>query len=240
MKTSLDTELSLVKYHSLTDLIGCEIENLIFKGELRAGDRINEKQLADRLGVSRAPIREATRALQPLGLVEIIKNRGVFVRSVNVKQVVDIFNIRVRLAPLAASQAARQMNDAAEAALTALIEQMDKTRDADQYLKFNLEFHRQIFKLSGNERLAALDTSLGKEIRLFRARGLRSGGGLDISNQEHRGIFGALHDRNPELAGRLFEQHVLAGRDRFLSTIDKHEMTAPSTRSRGRPRKSGA
>jgi DNA-binding GntR family transcriptional regulator len=209
---------------------------LIFSGRLGAGDRINEKQLADQLGVSRAPIREATRALQPLGLVEIIKNRGVFVRSVNLKQVVDIFNIRICLAGLAAAQAARQMTDPAERALSALIDQMDITRDADQYLELNLEYHRQIFNLSGNERLAALDTSLGKEIRLFRARGLRFGGGLHISNKEHRGILAALRDHNPELAGRLFEQHIAAGRDRFLSTIDKQE-TAISPRRPGRPRK---
>jgi DNA-binding GntR family transcriptional regulator len=237
MTSSINTELSLVKHQSLTDLIGREIENLIFTGKLNAGDRINEKQLADQLGVSRAPIREATRALQPLGLVEIIKNRGVFVRSVNLKQVVDIFNIRVRLAGLAASQAARHMNEAAENALSDLMDQMDVTRDAEQYLELNLEYHRQIFNLSGNERLAALDTSLGKEIRLFRARGLRAGGGLLISNQEHRGISAALSDRNPELAGRLFEQHVLAGRDRFLSTIDKQDPAAVLPRRRGRPRK---
>ena len=200
MKHHLSSQLALVKDQSLTDLIGIEIENLIFSRKLSAGDRLNEKQLADQFGVSRAPLREATRALQTLGLVTIIKNRGVFIRSVNPKQVVDIFDIRVRLAGLAASQAARKMNYAAENALAALIDQMDLVQDAEQYLELNLEYHRQIFNLSGNERLAALDTSLGKEIRLFRARGLCFGGGLRTSNQEHRGIFGALRDRNPELA----------------------------------------
>jgi len=236
MATFVDDQLSLVKHQSLTDLVGREIENLIFTGKLKSGDRINEKHLADRFGVSRAPIREATRALQPLGLVDIIKNRGVFVRSVNVKQVIDIFDIRVRLAGLAASDAARRMGDVADTVLTNLVKKMDVTNDAEKYLELNLEFHRQIFDLSGNERLSALDTSLGKEIRLFRVRGLRSGGGLAVSNQEHRGILSALRDRNPELAGRLFEQHVLAGRDRFLSTLERPEPAA-APRRRGRPKK---
>src|SRR5579871_5850845 len=82
--------LATLRDHSLTDVIQREIEKLLFTDELRPGDRINEKQLAERLGVSRAPVREATRALQEMGLVELVKNRGVFVRTVNVKQVVDI------------------------------------------------------------------------------------------------------------------------------------------------------
>jgi len=183
-------------------------------------------------------VREATRALQQIGLLEIIKNRGVFVRSVNLKQVVDIFNIRVCLAGLAASEAARRMTDAAVKTISELIDRMQAARNAEEYLPLNLEYHRQIFLLSDNERLTSLDMSLGKELRLFRLRGLRSSGSMITSNEEHRGILAALRDRNPELAGRLFEHHVLAGRDRFLSTIEKHEPAVP--RGRGRPRKSAA
>lgn len=230
--------LTMLKGHSLTDVIQREIESLLFTGALDAGDRINEKQLAEQLGVSRAPVREATRALQQLGLVEIIKNRGVFVRSVNLKQVVAIFDIRVCLARLAASEAARRMTDASEKVLSDLIEQMSKATSAEEYLPLNLEFHKQIFQLSDNERLAQLDISLSKELRLFRLRGLRSTGGMRTSNEEHRTLFGALRDRNPELSGRLFEQHVLAGRDRFLSTIEQQQPPAPPRR--GRPRKVAA
>src|SRR4051812_49058400 len=124
---------------------------MIFAGELNAGDRINEKQLSDKLSVSRAPIREATRALQQLGLVEIIKNRGVFVRSVNVKQVVDIFNIRARLADIAAAEAARKFTEAGATELSTLIARMDQAKTAEAYLPLNLAFHRQIFMTSGNE-----------------------------------------------------------------------------------------
>lgn len=236
MKSPVNPMMIIVKEHSLTSVIQLEIENLLFSGQAKAGDRINEKQLAEQLGVSRAPVREATRALQQLGLLEIIKNRGVFVRSVNLKQVVDIFNIRVCLAGLAASEAARRMTDAAEKTISDFIDQMQAASNPEEYLPLNLEFHRQIFLLSDNERLASLDISLSKELRLFRLRGLRSTGGMHISNKEHRMILAALRDRNPELAGRLFEQHILAGRDRFLSTIEKHEPAVP--RRRGRPRKS--
>ena len=130
------------------------------------------------------------------------------------------------------------MTESSGKALAALIERMHAARSAEEYLPLNLEFHRQIFAYSDNERLAALDLSLGKELRLFRLRGLRSTGSMHTSNDEHRQILAALRDHNPELAGRLFEQHILAGRDRFLATIEKQEPTAP--RRRGRPRKVAA
>jgi DNA-binding GntR family transcriptional regulator len=231
--------LATLKDHSLTDVIQREIEVLLFTDALRPGDRINEKQLAERLGVSRAPVREATRALQEIGLVEIIKNRGVFVRTVNLKQIVDIFNIRGRLAELAAAEAARRISDASARDLGSLIDQMQSAATAEDYLTLNLEFHRQVFRLSDNERLAALDVSLGKEVRLFRLRGLRSKGSTETSNEEHRMILKALQERNSELAGRLFGQHILAGRDRFLSTIEKQD-EAQGQPSRTRARKAAA
>ena len=233
------SSLATLRDHSLTDVIQQEIENLLFTDALRPGDRINEKQLAERLGVSRAPVREATRALQEIGLVEIVKNRGVFVRTVNLKQVIDIFNIRGRLAELAAFEAARRIRDVSGLVLVSLVESMRSVATAEDYLPLNLEFHRQIFKLSDNQRLAALDVSLGKELRLFRLRGLRSKGSIETSNEEHQMILKALQERNSELAGRLFGQHILAGRDRFLSTIEKRDET-PEPPTRARMRKAAA
>ncbi len=220
---------------SLSVAIQLEIERLLLSGQLNAGARINEKQIAERFGVSRAPVREATRALEQTGLVEIIRNRGVFVRNVKLKDVVAIFDIRIALARLAASEAARRMTPGSVQVLGDLIERMHTAGSADEYLPLNLEFHQRVFALSDNLRLAQLDSSLGKELRLYRLRGLRSSGSMQASNEEHRAIFAALCDRNPELAGRLFEQHVLAGRDRFLATVDQPEPLQP--RKRGRPRK---
>jgi DNA-binding GntR family transcriptional regulator len=174
--------LIAIKSHSLSDVIQQHIQELIFEGEINAGERINEKRLSEQLGVSRAPIREATRALQQLGLVDVINNRGVFVRSVNLKQVIDIFNIRVSLAELAASEAARRVNDTALVELGELIERMDSVRSPDEYLQLNLAFHQRIFELADNERLAELDEALGMELRLFRLRGLRSAGSMKVSN----------------------------------------------------------
>jgi DNA-binding GntR family transcriptional regulator len=233
--------LFAVKNHSLGDVVQQLIEDWIFSGELSGGDRINEKQLSEQLGVSRAPIREATRGLQQLGLVEVIINRGAFVRSVNVKRVVEIFNIRACLARLAASEAVARITNAGLAKLEELIEQMQNPSSPEEYLRLNFAFHDQIFQISDNERLASLEIGLGKELRLFRLRGLRSGGGLNVSNTEHREIFSALQNRDPKQAAHLFELHVLAGRDRFLSTISGIERQQPKQRrARGQLMTAGA
>jgi DNA-binding GntR family transcriptional regulator len=233
-----DGRFNGAREHTLMEVIQREIEGMLLSGELGRGSRINEKQIAEKLGVSRAPVREATRALQQVGLVEIIRNRGAFVRNVNLKDVIAIFDIRMALARLAAAEAARRTTPAAAKRLQELIARMDKAPSAEDYLPLNLDFHREIFQLSDNTRLAQLDVSLSKELRLYRLRGLSSAGNMQISNEEHRAIFAALADRNPELAGRLFEQHVLAGRDRFLATVDRED--APVPRRRGRPRKTTA
>lgn len=221
--------------HPLSVAVQHEIEQLLLSGELQAGSRINEKQIAEKLGVSRAPVREATRALEQVGLVQIIRNRGVFVRNVSLKDVIAIFDIRIALARIAASEAARRATATSVRVLADLVEQMNAASSVDEYLAHNSEFHAQVFLLSDNPRLAQLDLSLSKELRLYRLRGLRSAGSVQASNAEHQAIFTAIAERNPDLAGRLFEQHLIAVRDRFLAAVD--QPAEPQPRKRGRPRK---
>ncbi|MEZ5810568.1 MAG: GntR family transcriptional regulator [Rhizobiaceae bacterium] len=221
------SHLTLIRERSLTDVIREEIERLIFSNKLNAGDKINEKALAERYSVSRAPIREASRALEQAGLVEIINNRGVFVRRVNLGQVIEIFNIRAALGRLAAYEAARRISESEISALQDLVAELQEVadeEDAEAYLKLNLQLHQKIFDISGNKKLAKLDTDLGKELRLFRLRGLRSGGGIKVSNSEHHDVLNAICSRDAETAGRLFENHIVRGRDRFLASIESNDV----------------
>jgi len=221
------SHLTLIRERSLTDVIREEIERLIFSNEMNAGDKINEKALSERYSVSRAPIREASRALEQAGLVEIINNRGVFVRRVNLGQVVEIFNIRATLGRLAGREAAQRIGGSQIATLKKLLSELQEVADRDDaetYLKLNLELHQKIFDIGGNKRLARLDVDLGKELRLFRLRGLRLGGGIKVSNDEHHEVLDAIWSRDAEAAGRLFESHIIRGRDRFLASIQSDDV----------------
>lgn len=95
---------------SLSERVQCELERLILRGILKPGEHLKEQALADRLSVSRSPIREACRALERAGLVETIPHRGVFVRDVNLQDATDVFDIRAELAGIVAREAVHNVS----------------------------------------------------------------------------------------------------------------------------------
>jgi DNA-binding GntR family transcriptional regulator len=209
-------ELEVLKSQSLTSLLKGEIERMILEGEFGAGERINENALAARFGVSRGPIREACRALVELGLAELIPNRGVFIRRIGAREAEQLYDVRAGLFGLAARLVAHSITDAQLAELETVLARMDAAAQSfDDYYPLNLRFHEMIIDFSGNERLIATYRQLVKELHLFRARGLVQGGGLAVSNAEHRGIVDALRARDPVRAFEAAYQHVEEGKHRM-------------------------
>ena len=207
---------------SLNERVQCELERLILRGILKPGEHIKEQALADRLGVSRSPIREACRALERAGLVETIPHRGVFVREVNLQDATDVFDIRAELAGIVARQAVHNVSPKWARVMAELIERMDEAaarQDAGAYLDLNLEFHATLYQLADNRRVAALDRALGNELLVYRRRGLASGGGLEVSNREHRQMLALLVEGKAEDLERLLKQHISGGKHRFLIAI---------------------
>ena len=94
-----------------------------------------------------------------------------------------------------------------------------RARDAEAYTGLNMEFHGCIYQMTGNHRLEELDRALGKELRIYRRHGLAFGGGLLVSNQEHRVILDAIESGDCVEAGAQLEKHIRGGRDRFLRAM---------------------
>src|ERR1700720_4834863 len=125
----------------------------IFRGELTAGEKLTEQEVALRLGVSRGPVREAFRALEDLGLVQIEQNRGAFVRQIDLDEAVEIHDVYSALEELATRTAARRLSAKQIAELQSLVESMDaaaEAEDLDRYYSFNLSFHQCLVEGSGN------------------------------------------------------------------------------------------
>ena len=214
--------MSVTNPESVVDRLERALEDLILQGEYGPGARINENALATRFGVSRAPVREACRLLQRSGLVDIVPNQGAFVRAPSVHEIVNLFDIRGCLGRLAGEQAAASISREQLAQLRALMAEMDEeARDANaaRYIELNITFHARLYEASGNARLAALDTQMGKELRIYRRHGLAFGGGLAVSNIEHRAILAAVEQGDCASAGRELEKHILNGRDRFIRAM---------------------
>ncbi len=212
--------LRLLRSESLSSVVQNEIEQRILSGALRAGSGVNENSLAVELGVSRGPIREACRGLVEMGLLTVIVNRGFFVREVTRKDAIDVYDVRASLMRLAGETLAVRVTDGQIDALAALVADMDGAEaggDFEIFYDLNRAFHDRIVDFAENDRLRAISNGLVKELHLYRRRSLLQGGGLSVSNDEHKIILDALRSRDPAAAGAALEQHIQAGKARFLA-----------------------
>ena len=212
------TALQLVQSSSLPALVHAEIEQLILRGELAAGQRVNESELATRFGTSRGPIREALRVLEEARLVRSEKHRGVFVREISVAEADEIYDVREVLDQLIGERVAERATPAQLGELKAVVADMDAAtgrQDIKRYHALNLKFHDLLVDFAGNARLTESYRLLTKELLLFRLRGLQDGGGFAVSNTEHKAVVKAVASRDAARAGQLLRAHAAESRARM-------------------------
>lgn len=217
-------DLAVLKTTSLTSALERQLEKLIVEGELKPGERLNEIQLAAHFGTSRGPLREATRSLEAKGFVEVIRNRGVFVRHLELEEVCEIYDLRGALFGLAGRLVAEQMSDDLLARLKGLVEGMEVAADkgdVDAYYPLNLEFHDAILKASGNKTLIDEYQRFMNKMHLFRVKGLVQGGGLAVSNSEHAAMLEALATGDPERAHTTHWRHVQRAKQRMIAALER-------------------
>lgn len=216
-------DLTVVKTVSLTNALEKQIERLIVEGELAPGERLNEIQLASRFGTSRGPLREATRSLEAKGFVEVIRNRGVFVRQLSVDEALEVYDVRAALFGLAGRLLAQKMNDELLTKLNRQLDAMEAAAaksDFDTYYPLNLQFHRTIVESAGNATLLNEYLRFVKKMHLFRAKSLVQGGGLAVSNREHREMVDALASGDVERAHASCWRHVERAKARLRAALE--------------------
>jgi DNA-binding GntR family transcriptional regulator len=207
---------------SLTRAVREQIEGMIMRGEIGAGERLNEIGLATKLRVSRGPIREATRLLAEAGLVTMFHNRGAFVREINLEEVLHIYDVRAGLAHTAGRLAAIRAVGPQIAKLRELWQQMEDaiaTQDSDTYYDINRRFHSKIFEFAGNPRLIEFNDITEREVFLFLRRGVVGPVRPKISNQQHLAILEAIAAGDEQTAAHAFGNHVTTGKQRMLDSL---------------------
>lgn len=210
------------RHATLSQAVQREIERRILAGELEAGSRLNEVELARSMGVSRGPVREALRALAQGGLVDIVANRGVLVRRIGHREALDLYELRAVVFALACEQFAVRRTDEQLAMLARNLEEAgEAVRRADRarYYQLNLAFHAAIVEGCGNARARSVYEAAVKEMHLFRRRGLSEVPNIEASLAEHRAIFEAVRQGDAEAAFAAGRRHVLAGRERFRRSL---------------------
>jgi DNA-binding GntR family transcriptional regulator len=198
----------------------------IFSGELTAGQKLTEQEIAERLGVSRGPVREAFRALADVGLLQIEQNRGASVRKIDFEEAVEIHDVYSALEELAARSAARRLSGAQIEELKSLVESMDdaaESEDLDRYYALNLSFHQRLVEGGGNRRLLSIYNRLLNELHLFRRFGLMQRGEMQLSNREHHQILEKIAAGDPEGAAEAMRSHTSERRHKMVLRSDKFD-----------------
>lgn len=223
--------IALLQSSSLTSVVQQEIERRILQGELAPGAKLIEASLAEMLGVSRGPVREAFRMLEEAGLVRQEKNRGVFVRSIPLDEAMEIFDLRAMMDEAVGRRLAEHVTPEQLRQVRAMVEAMEKAvkaGDADGYHLLNLEFHDRVVEFAGNRKMSSLYRRLVKELALARRRNLSEKLALPHSAAEHRQILKAIASGDPDAAARALFEHALASKLRML----RHEAPAGPVRGR--------
>ncbi|MET9859032.1 GntR family transcriptional regulator [Streptomyces smyrnaeus] len=181
--------------------------------DIRPGEPINEDRLAQDLGVGRTPVREALKRLQYERLIATYPRRGTFATEVNITDLAHISEVRLRLEPMAAAQAARRATDQDRGALTELLQELEKVRSgryqADELMRLDLQVHRAIYAATHNPYLE--DTLVRHDNLATRIWCLfldRLPGGVIGHVEEHRPLLRAVIDGRPDQADELASRHV--------------------------------
>ena len=195
----------------------------IVKGELKPGERLMEVQLAEEMGVSRTPVREAIRKLELEGLVVMVPRKGAYVAGLTLKDAANVFEIRGSLEGLAAALAAERITEEEINDLDRVLEDIAKAGekgDVDTIIKKDMEFHQKLFSATRNERLAQIISNLKEQIDRFRIKSFTNPKRLKSVILEHKKILDAIKT-HAENAEKLARDHIYESEYNVMNVLRK-------------------
>ncbi len=195
---------------SLGDQVFEKLESDILLGKYSRGEVLSESRLSAELGVSRTPIREALRRLEQEHIIEETA-KGIIVVGISEKDLTDIFLIRENLEALAASLAAQNSTDEQLDELKEALELQEfylNKNDSDRIKKMDNRFHNMIYKLTGSMTFYDTLLPLHKKVQKYRRASIESKSRAFDSVKEHREIYNAIAERNPEKAAQCTTRHI--------------------------------
>jgi len=201
-----------IRTKTLHQEIVAQIQEMIRKGILVKGQKIDEKHLCESMGVSRTPVREALRLLKSHGLIDLIPHKGAYVSQPCIEEINDMFEVMGVLEGTCARLAATHMKGKDLQKIESLHEELEehyRNRDYEAYLKRNNVFHIFIQELAGNRVLNDVINGLRQKILLYRQKQLYQPERFDQSIQEHRDLVEAFLKKDPGAAESLMKRHLL-------------------------------
>ena len=207
----MNLEMEMDEYLPLRDVVFNTLRRAILKGELKPGERLMEITLADKLGVSRTPIREAIRKLELEGLVVMAPRKGAKVASITERYLNDVLEVRKGIEVLAISLACKRKTgeeleklETIEQSFQKLIESGNLTELAEMDVKF----HDTIYQATNNQRLVQLLNNLREQMYRYRMEYLKDIAVRRTLAEEHKAICRALRERDEQQAEEYVSIHI--------------------------------
>ena len=222
-------KVNMNEYLPLRDVVFNTLRQAILRGELKPGERLMEIQLANKLGVSRTPIREAIRKLELEGLVLMIPRKGAEVAEITEKNMRDVLEVRKALEDLAVQLACdkitkeeiEEMKKAAED-----FKKILKSKDITEIAEADVRFHDIIYMATDNQKLIQLLNNLREQMYRYRIEYLKKKECYPQLLNEHQTIIDAIAGHDKELATKFTSQHIKNQAETVVGTIREKEENA--------------
>jgi DNA-binding GntR family transcriptional regulator len=217
-------KLRSIRRENLGTQVFEQVKGMILRGEIPPGRRIIENEVADSMGISRTPVREAVHRLATEGFLNPLPKGGYAVRGLTLSGVEETFDIRSTLESFAAFLAAKRFADEELFPLEEKIDEFQRCLDGNdlsELTRINTDFHELLYALSRSPRLIKMIHDLRDDIFLLRKVMLNSADMARLSNKDHREMIRAMKKRDSEKVEKLVKKHILRGKEYLLKEIGK-------------------
>ena len=215
-------ELEMNEYLPLRDVVFQTLRQAILRGELEPGERLMEIQLANKLGVSRTPIREAIRKLELEGLVLMIPRKGAEVAEITEKSLRDVLEVRSSLEDLAVELACERIGEEQIEELKKAAEEFKEalqSGDLTEYAEADVKFHDIIYHATENQKLVQLLYNLREQMYRYRVEYLKRSEVHQTLLDEHQHIIECIEKHDKEAAKMAIRTHIDNQFEKVANTI---------------------
>ena len=230
-------QIPIDSYKPLRDVVVESIRQAIISGQFPPGMRLMELQLAEEMGVSRTPVREAIRKMELEGLVVMIPRRGAYVADISIKDINGVYEVRTALDVLSAGLAAERIDKSEIQEMRELLAEeaaLVEARDYPKIIDNDTAFHDVIYRASGNTRCMNIISNLREQITAIRGRSMPYPGRVEIMLKEHRAIFDAIAAGKVEKAQEAVRTHMENAEQTLLKVIKEQKLMPSENKKEGK------
>lgn len=204
-------KIDIKNYKPLGEIVFDYLKNAIIAGELKPGERLMEIAIAEQLGVSRTPVREAIRKLEKEQFIEMIPRKGAYVASTSIKDMLDVLEVRKLLEGFATELAAKRMTDEGLADLLRthkLFLKALEDNNTEAMVTCDNDFHDKIFQASDNLKLIEITTSLSEQVQRYRLSYFNDLNNFEEIKEWHEKIYDAIEKKDEKRASAVAIEHI--------------------------------